>query len=147
MRGEGSLRLCDACHKQVHDLTSLTASEAERLLASAPPGGVCVRVDHEDDGAIHFRPGGAGVRAAMTLAIGASLVVAGCKPAEDTRATREAPAPVATITAAPPAQEVEVAPAEDAGPPSTASPKARRAKTTRTIGCACVENDPLCSCL
>src|SRR5262245_23067837 len=90
MRGEASRRLCDACHKQVQELTSLTASEGERRLASAPPGGLCVLVDHDDDGAIHFRPGGAGARAVMTLAIGASLVMGGCKPTED---TTEMPAP------------------------------------------------------
>jgi hypothetical protein len=148
MRGEGSLRLCDACHKQVHDLSRLTVSETERLLASAPPGGICVRVDHTDDGAIRFRPGGAGVRAVMTLAVGASLVVAGCKPAEDTRVT---PAPERAQTSAPLAQEApppgqEAVPAEDAGTASKASPT-QRSKTTKTIGCVCVENDPLCSCL
>lgn len=50
--GDGASRLCDRCVKQVHDLSTMTRSEATRLLAEPD---VCVRFIHDGEGRLLFR--------------------------------------------------------------------------------------------
>ena len=52
--GQGGTRLCDRCDKQVHDLSTLTRSEATELLRRGA-GQVCVRFTHDGEGRILFR--------------------------------------------------------------------------------------------
>lgn len=76
--GEGGVRRCDRCRTPVHDLSTLTRSEAAALFRAPPPEGLCVRYQHDGMGRILFRserrpgqlvwqpfvppePGGAGV--------------------------------------------------------------------------------------
>jgi hypothetical protein len=56
MKPSDSKRFCDACNKHVHDLSSMTESEARAVLASPKAEGLCVRYLHDAYGDIVFRP-------------------------------------------------------------------------------------------
>jgi len=49
-------RLCAACDKHVHDLSRMTRPEAQRLLASQPTEGLCVRYLYDERGEVLFAP-------------------------------------------------------------------------------------------
>lgn len=176
MTGAPARRFCGACGKHVHALSEMTRSEAERLLASAPHGSLCVRVEHDEDGAVRFKdepPAGPAGRAhpVLRLAVGASLLAASCGPAEpkdapgapelrpDTPALAAEPQPAPATTPAeaapttPPAEGAACAPQGGAQPsgktkaaPGTRSPDAREPSRV-TMGCVCAPGDTLCDCL
>jgi hypothetical protein len=176
MPGSSARRFCDRCGKHVHALADMTALEAEDFIASAPPGGLCVRVEHDEDGAVRFKPAGPDgaaprPRPLLRIAVGASLLVASSCRAEPTGAPApsvqaagasvQAPAEARRGGAAE-AQAEAAFPAEaDAGAPSPAptstpagpdaAPKNgdRDPGATRrvTMGCLCAPGDALCSCL
>lgn len=161
MPGDAQRRFCEACGMHVHDLTNLAEAEAERLLARAGRERVCVRVEHDDEGAIRFRPGGA-ARTALRLVGGASLLLAGCGSAGEP-STREAGSsiavglpPAAAHAVLQPAPSPAASSAPSAVPSAPAAPvphimmgamAVRPIPPHSTMGCACVPGDPLCSCL
>jgi hypothetical protein len=53
--GEAGVRRCDRCETRVHDLSTLTRTEATALFRSPPAGGLCVRYQHDGQGRILFR--------------------------------------------------------------------------------------------
>lgn len=55
MRPEGAQRFCDRCDKHVHDLSALTESEAQAVLAKRDGARVCVRYLVDVEGAVVFR--------------------------------------------------------------------------------------------
>ena len=48
-------RFCDECKKHVHDLSSMTRTEAREVLESRPTEGLCVRYVYDAHGDIVFR--------------------------------------------------------------------------------------------
>ncbi len=52
MSGTDSTRFCAMCKKNVHDLTAMTAEQAEALLESKARGDVCVRFYRRTDGTV-----------------------------------------------------------------------------------------------
>lgn len=53
MRREGTdRRFCDHCRKHVHDLSLMTASEAERVICEMAGNGLCVRMARDSDGVV-----------------------------------------------------------------------------------------------
>lgn len=66
-------RFCRSCAKDVHDLASMTESEARALLADHAGQRICVRYNADRAGRIHFRPEAA--RVAL-----ATLALAACTP-------------------------------------------------------------------
>jgi hypothetical protein len=166
MAGSAERRFCERCTKQVHSLSDMTPEEAERLLASAAPGTLCVRVEHDADGRVYHRskaaeaPPAARSLPLLRVAVSASLLVAGCNGAEST--TQAVPVkepPAAAASAAPPQcerhEEADTAAPADTAPnapgsqPTRATTKPEKNTEDRrvTIGCACVPGDTLCSCL
>ncbi|MCY1064019.1 hypothetical protein OV090_04550 [Nannocystis sp. RBIL2] len=53
--GDAKVRRCETCRTQVHDLSTLTRSEATALFRSPPASGLCVRYQHDKMGRILFR--------------------------------------------------------------------------------------------
>jgi hypothetical protein len=51
MQGDDRTRFCNKCNQQFHQLSELTAAEAERLLAEAD-WSVCVRLELRRDGKV-----------------------------------------------------------------------------------------------
>ena len=168
MTGSEARRHCESCDKQVVALAELSPEEADRLLASAKPHSLCVRVEHDDEGNVLFRerasrPSPAHPMPRLRLAVGASLLVAACGKSEPApTATSEAPRPEATEAHARPKDgqapslpegvaPPEGKPAEPGANPQRAnhgSTQVPGSPSTRVItGCACVPGDTLCSCL
>jgi hypothetical protein len=144
----------------------MTPEEAARLLASAAPGTLCVRVEHDADGTVYFRGKGAEAPPParslpfLRMAVSASLLVAGCNGADrTTKVVPVAEPPAAAASAAPP--QCERHGEADTAAPADTAPKAPGSQPTRattkpeknseerrvTMGCACVPGDTLCSCL
>ena len=175
MTGSTARRLCDRCEKQVHSLSDMTPKEAERLLAEAPPGTLCVRVEHDGE-EVRFRGQASGGRPAgralpmLRVAMTASLLVAACDRA-DPGATPEplAATPAATVVEAavtPPASATLPSAAPSSAAPTACDPEAQGSlpipvdapravdgKTLQkqdrrvTMGCVCAPQDALCDCL
>lgn len=55
MEGNERERFCNACQRNVHNLSDFTRREAERLLRSSP-GGLCARINYDPSGNVLFRP-------------------------------------------------------------------------------------------
>jgi hypothetical protein len=172
MPGTDARRFCGRCGKHVHSLSELSRPEAERLIASARAGELCVRVEHKGDGTVHFKreeQRGGRARPIVSAAAAASMLVASCSPAEPV-ITLELPAMVPDTTldvgAAPagaPDKEKNAEEDEACAPQNDAPPAAGlkgnekgRAKaagqdgqTDRrvTMGCLCAPGDTLCDCL
>jgi hypothetical protein len=146
MAGEGGRRLCDACRTEVTDLSSLTASDAARLLDAEAAGPRCVRVTHDGSGRIHFAPGGGATRIVLTLAVGASLALA-CDgpPAREHAHAVDAASGEQPAVATPSVPLAQKAPAFPLPLAKPAPPL--RAALHVTMGCVCQPGDPLCSCL
>jgi hypothetical protein len=66
MSPRGTARLCGACDKLVHDLSSMSEREARALLQARSTEGLCIRYLHDERGEIWF--GGAGLVPATRLA-------------------------------------------------------------------------------
>lgn len=65
MRDDGGRRhFCDACQKHVHDLTDLTSTDADALIANAHASGrsICVRFRQHADGSVVTRDRPADIR-------------------------------------------------------------------------------------
>jgi hypothetical protein len=74
LRGDGRARACDACAKNVHDLSALTRVEADELLAAKPDA--CVRYVQRGDGTLVLADGlvrGRGAKA-RSLVLAAAIV-------------------------------------------------------------------------
>jgi hypothetical protein len=74
LHGDGRTRACDACAKDVHDLSQLTRVEADDLLATKPD--VCVRYVQRGDGSLVLADGlvrGRGAKA-RSLVLAAAIV-------------------------------------------------------------------------
>lgn len=56
--GDDRSRRCDRCQAQVHDLSTMTRSEASELFRRARPGSLCVRFADDGAGRILFRAEG-----------------------------------------------------------------------------------------
>jgi hypothetical protein len=119
MKPSDTKRFCDACKKHVHDLSSMTEAEAQRLMETPPTEGLCVRYLYDARGVIAFRPApipasllvrakraawsAAGVAALalpLTACMGAPAPIP-AKPAPSAAAS-SAPAPMPSETAATP---------------------------------------------
>ena len=105
MAGDARVRHCDACKKEVHDLSALDAEEAERVLARVGSSSLCLRVKHDDEGNVWFRQV-EGRTQRWLLAVGASVGLAACAPPPAPRDASPAPrveqhAPSAEDTVAP----------------------------------------------
>ncbi|MDC0716393.1 hypothetical protein [Nannocystis bainbridge] len=79
-------RRCQTCRREVHDLTALSAREAERLLRSPAGPRPCVRVRVDEDGFAVFRREPPRLVPAVT-----AMVLAACAP-HTPEAQRLAPA-------------------------------------------------------
>jgi hypothetical protein len=161
MGGSAERRFCERCTKHVHSLSDMTPEEAERLLASAAPGTLCVRVEHDADGTVYFRGKGAEVPSParslpfLRVAVSASLLVAGCNGADPaTKAVRVSDFLAAAASAAR-SQFKRHAKADTAAPadttrdapgsqPTRAAPKTgKNGKDRRvTMGCVCIQTTP-----
>ncbi|MGB1275117.1 MAG: hypothetical protein ACPG77_05150, partial [Nannocystaceae bacterium] len=53
--GNSRQRMCESCARHVHDLASLTRTEATNLFRQPPEGGLCVRYTHDGQGRLLFR--------------------------------------------------------------------------------------------
>ena len=167
MTGSETRRHCGSCDKQVVALAELTPDEADRLIASARPHSLCVRVEHDEEGNVLFRhhepsPPPARRLPRLRLAVGASLLVAACGKSEPApTAMNEVVKPEAAEAQAPPmpplSPEAEALPKTTTPePPAGLNPHKHKhdtatvtgkLKTRVTTGCACALDDPLCSCL
>ncbi len=79
MRGDDRTRFCDACRKEVHDLSARTEEEARALLAAARGARLCVRFARDARGDVRFRAA-ATLAAAVSLAACSSPVAATTPP-------------------------------------------------------------------
>jgi hypothetical protein len=162
MVGSDGRRFCGRCEKHVHSLSELTAAEAERLIASAPPHSLCVRFEEEADGTIRYKRDRA--HPMVHAAAVASLLVAGCGRADPAEPLDAQALPQAANTA-----EAEVkangaltdpdagaACADPKGAPLTPAglgagskllPKKDPPPARVTMGCVCEPGDTLCACL
>ncbi|MDC3954043.1 hypothetical protein [Polyangium jinanense] len=169
MTGSEARRHCSSCDKQVVALAELSPEEADRLIASARPHSLCVRVEHDEEGNVLFRereprPPPARSLPRLRLAVGASLLVAACGKHEPApTATNEIAQPEAAEAQAPraPAEaqtppEAEAQPKTSPDQPTGLNPQQRKHNATSvpgkpntrvTTGCACAIGDPVCSCL
>ena len=84
MSGDGQKRFCESCSKHVHDLSTLTRSAAERLIAG---GNVCIRLTLDPAGRPVTRPRPwwqpARWAAAIAMALGGAMTMAGCDRATE----------------------------------------------------------------
>jgi hypothetical protein len=152
MIGEGRVRFCGACQKNVYNLSAMTRDEAETLLA-AREGSICVRLYQRADGTMittdcpeggrRWRRQRAAVAVAGAGAMAVSAAVAAWamrKPVVPSIPTpiavappSQTSAPTATIAATiePPPTEFTATPTaapstEPSTPPPAVSPKVRR---------------------
>lgn len=86
MQPSGCNRVCAACSETVHDLSKLTAREAEGLLRE--PGKHCVRAQVGPDGALRLRPETSGRSRRVMVAVSASvgLLASACETVPSTTA-------------------------------------------------------------
>jgi outer membrane murein-binding lipoprotein Lpp len=141
MVGSDGRRFCGCCEKHVHSLSDLTAAEAERLIASAPPHSLCVRFEEEADGTIRFKREEAEsprprAHPVVHAAAVASLLVAGCGRADPAEPLEAQALPQAAKTAEAEAEVKANANANAALP----SPSGGPALTDPDAGAAC--SDP-----
>lgn len=104
MQGNGRVRFCQHCQKNVYNLTAMTREAAEELLRERLAGGVCVRYYERADGTILTEDCPVGVkkkrrRLALVAAAGAAAMAAGA-----------AAAAVETVEQPPPGRYVAGAP-------------------------------------
>lgn len=88
MAPQGCNRHCAACDKLIHDLSALTADEAEALLEAEEE--VCVRARVGRDGVIALRDGGRKTARRIVAVMSGSLALAtaACQTVPDTREPR-----------------------------------------------------------
>lgn len=72
VEGDGPIRFCGHCNKEVINLSSMTADEAEDLLTKQGRAPSCVQVNVVDRKVVH-QPSRGGALRKMTLAIGLGL--------------------------------------------------------------------------
>ncbi len=89
MRGDGAVRACDRCDKEVHDLSAMTEPEARAVLRRARGARICVRYAGDGRGRVRFR----------TLSVAAALAASACSVAVDPPSTVGAHAPAAVAPA------------------------------------------------
>jgi hypothetical protein len=148
MQGDGEVRFCACCQRDVHDLSALTRTEARELLASRGSN-VCVNFLVDADGKMLTRPEPPDQQrrlrtlstvAALAVASTGTSMVAGCSkelrdgsPLETTLAATSAASPQASVLASssalptattPPPAPIDVAEAV----PSAATTSAPRTK-------------------
>jgi hypothetical protein len=102
MTGSEKRRHCASCDKDVVALAEMTPDDAVALVRSAKPHSLCLRIEHDDDGAVVFRNNAAQTRTMplsntwgsespsalsapnpiLMLAIGASMLVTACNEAK-----------------------------------------------------------------
>lgn len=115
MDGDGAIRFCRLCKKNVHDLSAMTEAEAVAFLSGGEQP--CIRYLHDARGDVLFadRPGLLPrIAAAAALAFG-GLVAGGCMgkpvpPRDGSYFDRPAPHAEEPVAEEPPAEE---APAEE----------------------------------
>jgi hypothetical protein len=69
MTGDGRVRFCDHCQKNVHNLSAMPMDEAEKLLCESA-GQLCVRFERAPEGkmlTLDYQPAPAGKRRAWAL--------------------------------------------------------------------------------
>ena len=113
LSGTAQMRFCPDCRKNVHNLSAMTAAEADAVLRAGPDG-PCVRFRRRADGTAVTADRGGGRLARATAALSTLFVglasLAGCDCAQlgiCTQGKIVAPAPAPGQAPAPPA------PAED----------------------------------
>ena len=102
MHPAGRARLCDACDKQVHDLSQYTPEEADALLFG-DTGPACVRATILPDGRVATLPGRAGkvlMAAIATPALLFATASAGTAPARGAAAVSGTGAIAGSVTTA-----------------------------------------------
>jgi outer membrane protein OmpA-like peptidoglycan-associated protein len=117
LRGRGRVRFCQACGKEVHDLTSMTDSEARAYLFLRG-GRLCSRSPADSEGSVRLPETRArtGVRALPLLVATLSATMTACSGAPI--------ASEANATAAPSCQTMPGSSVALAAPPATLSPTA-----------------------
>lgn len=79
MTGDQQSRHCDKCNKSVHNISELSAAEAEALLCKSTTS-VCIRMQQTKDGAFKTKSGWM-KRVALAGAAGLTLIpMVGCEP-------------------------------------------------------------------
>lgn len=169
MQGDSAQRFCGECQKHVHAISALSEDEAAELIASAPRGTLCIRVEHDSEGRVFFRDSAAPSKRSLPLlkmAMTASLLAA-CHsdpaPSEPPITVQPEPQSALPVTApSNPPESSAAAPTDscapkrlapgslpDRPPAATVSIPSPPSKGDRrvTMGCVCATNDPLCSCL
>lgn len=174
MSGGDLQRHCSECNKIVIALAEMSAEDAADLVRQAKPHSLCLRVEHDEAGAVIFRKPSppSNSKPLLMLTVGASLLLNGCDEgsasppavnAEKNSAAQsmgqDKPSPLNSSALGKDVQvpadtlKAEAAPAASSAskPASSASDrpvKLHAGPTTRiTTGCACRPGDTLCDCL
>jgi len=170
-------RHCSECNKDVIAFAEMSAEDAVDLVRKAKPHSLCLRIEHDEAGAVIFRKPSSpsNTRPLLMLTIGASLLLNACDEGAAT-----APAVNAEKNTANQAVDLDkpslahsaasgndahretgplepttaqAAPASSAASSPASSASVRLIKphsgtTTRiTTGCVCAPGDKLCDCL
>jgi hypothetical protein len=129
MIGDGRARFCGRCAKEVYDLSSMSGAEAERFLREQS-GPTCVTFRRRKDGKIMTSDCEVGVRR-RRFGIGVvALAVIGAAGAFALDLDRHESGAERT-------PQISI----------HRKPTHAKPQEPRTMGCACLPGDPLCSCL
>jgi len=169
MTGNEKRRHCASCDKDVVALAEMMPDDALTLVRNAKPHSLCLRIEHDDAGAVMFRQTAApsSPTPLLVLTMGVSMLLPACEDkavaiqsvdhVETTADSASTPHSTNPVTAPEPLQEKEphaVAPTASSAH-GAALPKAdvrpekslNRPTTRITTGCVCAVGDKLCDCL
>ena len=151
MIGDGAVRFCGRCAKNVYDLSSMTREEAEHFVKTRE-GPVCVTMRRRRDGTVitndcpvgaRRRRFGVGVIAlAIAGAAAAFMLVPYAASAPLRRSPTRAPRPLRQASSVPADRALD---SDTLLTGTVAQPP--RSSSSRTTGCLCQPGDPLCSCM
>jgi hypothetical protein len=74
MLGDGAMRSCSRCEKEVFDLSQMTLGQAEALIAARVNERICVRLFKRRDGTMMFADCEIGARGVLMRTVGAATV-------------------------------------------------------------------------
>lgn len=169
MTGSEKRRHCASCDKHVVALAEMMPEDALALVRNAKPHSLCLRIEHDDAGAVMFRQTVApsNPMPLLVLTVGVSMLLPACEDktvaiqsvdhvettADSTSTTQTAKPPIAPE----PVKEKEPHAAAQTASSANAqgTPKAdvrpekslNRPTTRITTGCVCAVGDKLCDCL
>jgi hypothetical protein len=101
MAGDARRRFCADCKLHVHDLSAMTAAEAEAFLRAATTGRTCVRIHRRADGRVLTRDCPVGLRQRLRAAWARAAALACALWSAAAACARPRPDPVEPATAVP----------------------------------------------